>query len=325
MKYSIFLKLFFLTHFFAFSQEIEKIIIPDGIVYNYAENEIIENTKKSILANLSDSTNYSILQQNIIIGPVLWSRYKFNDSFKKIEKGEVIFHVDDLKLEGKMSQSLDESKIIWDELRKEIEGDFLLRKANQYELTYYWSVINFDIDEPLLILETNKRKYILDFLKSDLKLFWIDEVPERRDTYHNPIENTTYKTTGEFKTYKNGEEIKHLPKGEKETKLESVLLLSSEEEIEKNISIEDISKIIDKTNLIFEHLFKNSDKAGKIMVQFEIKKKKNEIQFAVRDDLDLEIMKEFEIQVKKENYPNSKKDPIKFQLIYKVNSYNDTE
>lgn len=61
------------------------------------------------------------------------------------------------------------------------------------------------------------------------------------------------------------------------------------------------------------------------MVQFELKKKNNEIQFAVRDNLDLEIMKEFEKRVNDEKYPNSKKDPVKLQLIFKVNSYNDTE
>ena len=61
------------------------------------------------------------------------------------------------------------------------------------------------------------------------------------------------------------------------------------------------------------------------MVQFELKKDKNEIQFAVKDELDLEIMKEFEKRVNNEVYPNSKKNPIKIQLTYKVNSFNDTE
>jgi len=102
-------------------------------------------------------------------------------------------------------------------------------------------------------------------------------------------------------------------------------LLSSDEEFKENSSLEDIKTIIDKTNSIFDELFKNSNSSGKIMVQFEIKEKNNEIQFAVKDDLDLEIMKEFEIRVNNEKYPNSKKDSIKLQLIYKVNSYNDTE
>ena len=61
------------------------------------------------------------------------------------------------------------------------------------------------------------------------------------------------------------------------------------------------------------------------MIQFELGEKKNIIQFAVRDDLDLDIMKEFEKRVNEEKYPNSKKSTIKFQVIYKVNSLNDNE
>lgn len=60
-------------------------------------------------------------------------------------------------------------------------------------------------------------------------------------------------------------------------------------------------------------------------MEFELQKKKNQIQFAVKDDIDLDIMKEFEKKVNSEKYPNSKEDPIKIQLIYKINSYNDTE
>ncbi|MFN8296229.1 MAG: hypothetical protein U0T69_08540 [Chitinophagales bacterium] len=61
------------------------------------------------------------------------------------------------------------------------------------------------------------------------------------------------------------------------------------------------------------------------MIEFKLKNDKNEIQFRVRDDLDLDIMKEFEKRVNAEKYPKSRKDPVKLQLIYKVNSFNDTE
>ncbi|OOV20645.1 hypothetical protein [Flavobacterium sp. LM4] len=61
------------------------------------------------------------------------------------------------------------------------------------------------------------------------------------------------------------------------------------------------------------------------MIEFELKKKKNEITYAVKDDLDLDIMKVFEQRVNSEKYPSSKKDSVKIRLIYKVNSFNDTE
>jgi hypothetical protein len=219
-----------------------------------------------------------------------------------------------------MSQDLNDSKIIWDEFRNEVSQNYLIRKANEEELKYYWSVISFDIDEPLLIIETKEHNYILNILKNNLKLMWLDEAPKSQKTENQNETNNI----GVIK-YQNGKEIDSISKGIKETKLEKVVLLSSDKELKENSSIEDIKTIIDKTNNIFEELFKNSDKSGKIMVHFELKKKKNEIQFAVKDNLDLEKMKEFEKRIKIQKFPNSKKDSIKIQLIYKVNSYSDTE
>lgn len=310
------LLLFFIT--FCSAQKKETIIIPKGIVYNYCDSKIVEKAKKLISENLSDNNDYKILQANLIIGPELWKRFKDNESVQKIEKGKVQFHVDDLVIDGKMSQNVNDSKIIWDEFKKEVSKDYTIRKANEEELKYYWSVISFDIDEPLLIIETKEHNYILNLLRKDLKLMWLDEAPRLK-----VIENKVSEPN--FKKYQNGKEIDSISKGIKETKLEKVVLLSSDEELKENSSLEDIKTIMDITNSIFDELFKNSNSSGKIMVQFEIKEKSNEIQFAVKDDLDLEIMKEFEKRVNTEKYPNSKKDSIKLQLIYKVNSYNDTE
>jgi hypothetical protein len=319
MKLTNILLLIFTINF-SFAQKTETIKIPKGIVYNYCDNKVIEKAKKLITNNLSNNNDYKLLQENLIIGPQLWKRFKDNKKIQKIKKGKVTFHVDNLELDGKMSQDLNDSKIIWDEFRNEVSQNYLIRKANEEELKYYWSVISFDIDEPLLIIETKEHNYILNILKNNLKLMWLDEAPKSQKTENQNETNNI----GVIK-YQNGKEIDSISKGIKETKLEKVVLLSSDKELKENSSIEDIKTIIDKTNNIFEELFKNSDKSGKIMVHFELKKKKNEIQFAVKDNLDLEKMKEFEKRINSQKFPNSKKDSIKIQLIYKVNSYSDTE
>ena len=58
---------------------------------------------------------------------------------------------------------------VWNELRKEITENYVIRKANEVELKYYWSTIAFDIEEPLFILETQKHNYILNLSKNELK------------------------------------------------------------------------------------------------------------------------------------------------------------
>ena len=146
-----------------------------------------------------------------------------------------------------------------------------------------------------------------------------------KESHNDSIKKKTYVSNKSIKTNRNGKEITSTSKGKKETKLEKVILLSNDDVLNKNTSIEDVSLIVEKTNIIFNSLFKNSKKSGKIIIQFEIRKINNLIQFAVKDNLDLDIMKEFEIKVNEEIYPNSKKEPVKIQLIYKVNSFNEIE
>lgn len=303
--------------FLSYAQEVEKITIPKGVVYNYINVKTLEKAKKLIADNLSNNTDYKIVQEHLIIGPVLWKRYKDNENIKKVEGRKIEFHVDNLILEGKTSQSFDESKIIWDELKNEVGNNYKIRKATPEELNYYWSVISFDIDEPLLIIETKDHNYILNLLKKNLKLLWLDEAPKK--------DYSLVSNKGKAAIYENGEQVSTISEGVKETKLEKLVLLNSDQEIAENSSVEDISLIIEKTSKIFNELFKDSQKSGKIMVEIELKQKKNEINYAVRDDLDLDIMKVFEQRINAEAYPNSRKKPLKLQLIFKVNSLNDIE
>lgn len=310
---------------FAFSQNIEKIKIPQGVVYNYCTDDLNNEAIKNIKSSLEQKDNYSIIQANLTIGNQLWSRFRNIETLKAIKTGKnVIFHIDNIEVDGKMYHNTEDSKLVWNELRKEITENYVIRKANEVELKYYWSTIAFDIEEPLFILETQKHNYILNLSKNDLKLFWLDELPVNL-IYYNPIEKNKYVAESGFKTYKNGKEVSKDTIQEKATKLEKVVFLSSNQDLEENTSLEDIKLVMDKTNSIFEKLFKDSQKSGKIMVQFELGKKKNIITFAVRDDLDLDIMKEFEKMVNNEKYPNTRKKTIKLQFIYKVNSYSDKE
>ena len=322
MKFKFILFLLSIINF-SFAQTSDKIMIPNGVVYKFVNDDTNEKAKKLIIESLSQKDNYDLLDKNLMMGPTLWQRFKNIKDLKNIP-GNVVFHIDNKEVDGKMSNTIGDSRKIWNEVKKEISTDYKIRKVNEDELKYYWSTISFDIEEPLFIIENEEHKYILNFLKSNMKLFWVDEFPFK-NLYKNPIENETYKTAGVFKKYQNGKESYIADKGNKETKLEKVIFLSTDADLKANSSIEDISSIIDKTNKIFEKLFKESDKSGKIMIQFELGKKENNIQFAVRDDLDLKIMKEFEKRVNSVKYPNSKNGVVKLQLIYKVNSLNDTE
>jgi hypothetical protein len=168
-----------LTFFVSFAQSEEKITIPKGIVYKYCDKKIVEKAKLLITENLNDSTKYELCDNMLIVGPVLWNRFKNIELLNKIENGNTTFNVDKKQYEGKMTQDVADTKKVWNELRKEVKGQkFVIRKLNERELQYYWAVISFDIDEPLLVVETSEHKYILNILKDSLKLMWLDEVPK---------------------------------------------------------------------------------------------------------------------------------------------------
>jgi hypothetical protein len=168
-----------LTFFISYAQSEEKITIPTGIVYKYCDKKIVDKAKLLITENLIDSSKYDLCDNILIVGPELWNRFKNIELLNKIEGGNTTFHIDKNELKGKMTQAIADTKKVWNELRKELKRQkFVIRKLNERELQYYWAVISFDIDEPLMIVETSEHKYILNILKDSMKLMWLDEVPK---------------------------------------------------------------------------------------------------------------------------------------------------
>jgi cellobiose-specific phosphotransferase system component IIB len=159
-------------------QKTEKVDVPKGVVYNYCEHELVEKAKSIVERELSEQAQNNLTANILFVGPTIWTRFSKVEELAKIKGGKMSLIVDDKILQGKLTQSLHDSQLIWKQVKKEVQGkEYKIRKASHDELKYYWSVISFDIDEPLLILDTQEHKYILDFSPKDLKVLWIDEVP----------------------------------------------------------------------------------------------------------------------------------------------------
>lgn len=162
----------------AYAQKIEKIDVPKRVVYNYCKPKIYEAAKEIVTRELSNQFEYSLVDRILMVGPVLWTRFGKIEEFSKIEGGDMTLLVDKKQLTGKMTQEIEDSKKIWNKVRGEVNGeDFKLRKATYAELDYYWTVISWDIEEPLIIIETSKHRYILNLNPKTMKLLWLDEAP----------------------------------------------------------------------------------------------------------------------------------------------------
>lgn len=166
------------TAFYGFTQPVETIEVPKGISYKYCPPLLLDEAKQLLMTELSDSTTYALNDGIVCIGPILWARYKSQPPLRGIAGGNVAVFYQNQKLSAKITHDREAFKKVWDHFRTEVAGDsIILRKANPAELTYYWSVVSFDIEEPLLIAETGGRRFILNLSPKSMKLLWLDEVP----------------------------------------------------------------------------------------------------------------------------------------------------
>ena len=169
---------FLLLTLIAKGQTTDSVNIPKGVVYKYISPDIIENAKKLIAKELSEKTTSGLNGGLLFIGPVLWSRYLKIPALAAIPNGNMTINFNKEKLTGKMIQDNESFQKIWAQVQQEVTGkEIIIRKATYKELQYYWAVISFDIEEPLLIVQTPEHNYILNLSSQTLKLVWLDEVP----------------------------------------------------------------------------------------------------------------------------------------------------
>jgi hypothetical protein len=162
----------------AIAQNGKKVDVPPGVVYNYCKPALLQKAKTLVSNELKGTPSYELCGKILFVGPVLWQRFRNIPALQQIEGGNLTLRVDDQELSGKMTQDIADTHRFWDALRSEIGAEsFVLREATARELSYYWSVISFDIDEPLIIVETKAHRYILNIVPKTMQLVWLDEAP----------------------------------------------------------------------------------------------------------------------------------------------------
>lgn len=178
MKVVFQIVLFLMICCFSKAQVIDSVDTPKGVVYKYGNPGLILKAEKLLIKELSDSVTYDLSSGATFVGPQLWSRYSQIPLLNSIPNGNVTIRFNNKAYPAKMLQDDKGFKKIWDQLISEIKNEkYIIRKATNKELVYYWAVISFDIDEPLLILETGNHRFLFNFIPKTMKLVWIDEIP----------------------------------------------------------------------------------------------------------------------------------------------------
>jgi hypothetical protein len=161
--------------------------IPKGIVYKKAIGEINNKAQELISNELSVKTvSYSLFDSIVVIGPVLWEKYSNIQPITAIKEGNISLKVSSYNskqkksitelVSAKLIQRKNDYRTVLAQIVKDINGKPLkFRNLNELDLIYYWSVIFFDIEEPIFIIEANGRKFLFD-LDTNYKVKWIDEM-----------------------------------------------------------------------------------------------------------------------------------------------------
>jgi hypothetical protein len=164
----------------AFAQD-----IPKGVVYKKTTDANNQKAKDLILQELGTKGTYSLFDSIVIIGPALWDRYSKIKNLAAIKEGNISLKVASYDATTKktinelVAAKLIQRKVDYTTLVKQLVKDInnkplKFRKLSTLDLTYYWSVIFFDIEEPIFIVEANGKKFLIDI--DNNKIRWIDEV-----------------------------------------------------------------------------------------------------------------------------------------------------
>ena len=175
----------------------EPVRVPKGITY-IPTTDAINDAARQLLrerfnAKATDEDVHGMFEDTLFCGPGLWRYLKDDESVSKIKQGRLIMKIPILKpdggldhfmsMEGKLFQSAEQVQIFWKGLVKQADFENLtIRKLTPRELRVFWSLISFDITEPIFIMESKKHKFVVLFMSpipdkphEKLKIMWIDD------------------------------------------------------------------------------------------------------------------------------------------------------
>lgn len=184
-------KMYFMTLFSFLCAMIsaQTLQIPSGVTYSYTTEELNKKAQMVLTKEFGANPERNLFSGMLFIGPKLWMQIKDEAVIKSISGGNTTFKlpvrnkrgkiVDYENLKGKLIQGQNDYENFWKFLQENlIKGEFSFRKLKPMELEYYWSVISFDITEPIYIVTCNNRNYLFDLEEKDGKysLLWVDAV-----------------------------------------------------------------------------------------------------------------------------------------------------
>lgn len=151
----------------------QNITIPEGVVYHKTTDKINKETKDIIRKCIDKKEAKILFDKAFICGPYLWEQLKKNRLTSNIQGIETNFHLQDTTLKGMVIQSSESLQIIWDFILNKKE-EIKIREPNSTEIRQYWSLVAYELEEPIFIIESSHQKILLNLRDDNYKLLFID-------------------------------------------------------------------------------------------------------------------------------------------------------
>ena len=162
--------------------------IPKGVRYKRASAAVNAKAKSSLRRVLNvvvpDKVILASLDAAVTCGPSLWSAIKRAAPSSVQKAAKATFIIPDAsgrqELEGRVLRTPKERHNFWicvlayhNKHKKAT-----IRNANGPEISYYWAIIPYDIEEPLLVADYGKVRLLFHFRmeKGKPRIFFVDIV-----------------------------------------------------------------------------------------------------------------------------------------------------
>ncbi len=151
--------------------------IPKGVIYHKTTEAKNDQAKKLINQAIESKDCKNIFESTLMIGPNLWQKY-LKSKYAKPEIGiNLNFNIpvgkDIVVRKGRVVKELSEFRSVWEFISGEISGG-ILRVPSKGELEYYWSIIAYEIEEPIFVVENKKNKVLFNLTPTDNKLIFLE-------------------------------------------------------------------------------------------------------------------------------------------------------
>jgi hypothetical protein len=161
------------------NSSLAQVNIPNGVTYHKTSDTNNNDAKKLIIKSIESKESKLIFESTVMIGPNLWQKY-LNSKYAQVNIGiELNFKIpigkEIITRKGRIIKKRDEFKSLWEFISVELSGGNL-RVPKEAELEYYWSIIAYEIEEPIFVMENKKNKILFNLTPNENKLVFLESL-----------------------------------------------------------------------------------------------------------------------------------------------------